>query len=274
MRMRERPATAVRARSALLALAATLALAACSGNSSELSNLATPDGASSSSAFPGSDEQSRSASSVPAFGDIPDGTSGGRQVIENPTNADIMATGTLPEMSLGRSDAPVTIIKYASLTCPHCRAFHRDVFPELKRTYIDTGKVRFILREFPIGLQSGTATVAWRCAPADKYFELYGKFLEQQGRWVSQEVRRDPIFEVAKQVGMTRQQFDACYENQVMIDGLKWVKERGRQLGIIGTPNFFVAGKLVKETLTMAGIRERVDPLLGGPRSAAAGIAQ
>ena len=148
--------------------------------------------------------------------------------------------------------------------------FHRDVFPELKRTYIDTGKVRFILREFPIGLQSGTATIAWRCAPPDTFFELYGKFLEQQARWVSQEVRRDPIFEIAKQVGMTRDQFDACYENQAMIDGLKWVKERGRQLGIIGTPNFFVAGKLVKETLTMSGIRERVDPLLGGRRSAAA----
>ncbi|HRN89246.1 DsbA family protein [Hyphomicrobium sp.] len=270
--MRETPATAVRASVPLLALAATLALAACSGNSSSLSNLATAEGGSSSSAFPGTSENSRSASSsVPAFGDIPDGTSGGRQVIENPTNADIMATGTLPEMSLGNPDAPVTIIKYASLTCPHCRVFHRDVFPELKRTYIDTGKVRFILREFPIGLQSGTATVAWRCAPADKYFELYGKFLEQQARWVSQEVRRDPIFDVAKQVGMTRRQFDACYENQAMIDGLKWVKDRGRQLGIIGTPNFFVAGKLVKETLTMSGIRERIDPLLSsGQRSAAA----
>ncbi|WP_041316324.1 DsbA family protein [Hyphomicrobium nitrativorans] len=268
--MREKPAPMVRARSALLAFAATLALAACSGNTSSLPNLATSEGGSSSSAFPGAAEAKRADTPFNPFGDIPDGTSGGRQVIENPTNADIMATGTLPEMSLGSPDAPVTIIKYASLTCPHCRVFHRDVFPELKRTYIDTGKVRFILREFPIGLQSGTATVAWRCAPADKYFELYGKFLEQQTRWVSQEVRRDPIFEVAKQVGMTRQQFDACYENQAMIDGLKWVKDRGRQLGIIGTPNFFVAGKLVKETLTMSGIRERIDPLLSGQRSAAA----
>ena len=268
--MRETPASAVRASSALLALAATLVLAACSGNTSSLPNLATSEGGSSSSAFPGSSETTSSDSPIMAFGQIPDGTSGGRQVIENPTEADIMAPGTLPEMSLGRPDAPVTIIKYASLTCPHCRVFHRDVFPELKRTYIDTGKVRFILREFPIGLQSGTATVAWRCAPADKHFELYGKFLEQQARWVSQEVRRDPIFEVAKQVGMTRDQFDACYENQAMIDGLKWVKDRGRQLGIIGTPNFFVAGKLVKETLTMSGIRERIDPLLSGQRSAAA----
>ncbi|HRO51438.1 MAG TPA: DsbA family protein [Hyphomicrobium sp.] len=271
--MRETPATAVRARSALLALAAALALAACSGNSSSLSNLATSEGGS-SSAFPGTAEAKSADAPFNPFGEVPDGASGGRQVIENPTNADVMATGALPEMSLGSPNAPVTIVKYASLTCPHCRAFHRDVFPELKRTYIDTGKVRFILREFPIGLQSGTATVAWRCATADKYFELYGKFLEQQTRWVSQEVRRDPIFEVAKQVGMTRQQFDACYENQAMIDGLKWVKERGRQLGIIGTPNFFVAGRLVKETLTMAGIRERIDPLLSGQRSAAAGAAQ
>lgn len=268
--MRETPANTVRRGSALFILAAALMLAGCSGNSSALSNAALPD-AGSSAAFPETGEGTSSDAPIMAIGGIPDGTSGGRQVIEDPTESDIMMTGGLPEMSLGSPDAPVTIIKYASLTCPHCRTFHRDVFPELKRTYIDTGKVRFILREFPIGLQSGTATIAWRCAPAGKYFELYGKFLEQQGRWVSQEVRRDPIFEITKQVGMTRDEFDACYENQAMIDGLKWVKERGRQLGVIGTPNFFVGGKLVKETLTMSGIRERVDPLIGGARSATSG---
>ncbi len=108
-----------------------------------------------------------------------------------------------------------------------------------------------------------------------KYFDLYGKFMAQQASWVSQEVRLDPIFAVAKQVGMTRAEFDACLKNQGMIDGLKWVKERGRKLGIIGTPNFFVQGKLVKSTLTMKDIREMVEPLPqrsrhGGSRATAA----
>jgi protein-disulfide isomerase len=202
--------------------------------------------------------------------DIPDPTAGARQIIKEPTLADVLpAGGDLPEMALGRADAPVTLIKYASLTCPHCRAFQRDVFPQLKREYIDTGKVRFVLREFPIGKTSGTATIALRCAAPEKHFELYAKYLEQQASWVSQEVRLDPIFAVAQQVGMTRAQFDQCLKNQAMIDGLKRVKDRGRTLGVIGTPNFFIQNKLVKSTLTMADIRKEVDPLLGRPAATA-----
>lgn len=268
------------AKPAALALAASLILAACSGNGPAFPGLSATDGTSSTSAetsasgspYPDANAGTKPSgdTSVNTFGQIPDPTQGGRQVIENPTVAEIMATGPLPEMAIGRPEAPVTIIQYASLTCPHCRSFHQTTFPELQRTYIKTGKVRFILREFPIGKQSGNATIALRCAPPDKYFELYGKFMEQQNAWVSQEVRLEPIFAVAKQVGMTQSQFDACLKNQAMIDGLKWVKERGRTLGIIGTPMFFVQGKLVKKTLTMSEIRELVEPLLAAPQASAA----
>jgi protein-disulfide isomerase len=191
-------------------------------------------------------------------------TSGRREVIENPSIADIMKTGELPEMALGRGDAPVTVIKYASMTCPYCRQFQRETFPLLKREYIDTGKVRFIIREFPIGQQSGLATIALRCAPPDKYFVLYDKLMAQQPSWVSQEMRPEPIFKVAQQVGMTRAQFDSCRQNRGMIAALSWVKERGRTLGVIGTPNFFVNGKLVKTVVGMKELREMVDPILAG----------
>jgi protein-disulfide isomerase len=248
---------------------AAILLSGCSGNTSlSTSGVGTPESAAPSGAFPDSASATTSDTPFTPFGSMPDPSEGSRKIIENPTIADVMMSGTLPEMSLGRADAPVTIIQYQSLTCPHCRAFHRDVFPEFKRTYIDTGKVRFIMREFPIGKQSGNATIALRCAPPDKYFALYGKFMEQQSSWVSQEVRLEPIFAVAKQVGMTQAQFDSCLKNQAMIDGLKWVKERGRTLGVIGTPNFFVQGKLVKKTLAMSDIREMVDPLLSAPRAA------
>lgn len=193
------------------------------------------------------------------FGDPNATASTGREVIQNPTVADIMAQSPLPEMSWGRPDAPVTIVQYASMTCPHCRNFHLTVYPELKRRFIDTGKVRYILREFPIGKSSGNATIALRCAAPDKYLELYGKFMEQQPSWVSLEVRLDAIYAVAKQVGMTRPQFDACLQNQDMIAKLKWVKDRGRKLGIIGTPNFFIGTKLLKKELTLAEIADYVE---------------
>jgi protein-disulfide isomerase len=195
---------------------------------------------------------------------------GGRQVIENPSLEEVLKPGPLPEIAMGRADAPVTIIKYMSLTCPYCRHFQLTTFPQLKREYIDTGKVRFVLREFPIGFQSGAATIALRCAPPARYFELYEKFLTQQASWVSQEVRRDPIFKIASQAGLTRAQFDACYENQAMIQALHQVKERGRTLGVIGTPNFFINNKLAKKVVSMEDIRAMVDPLLAN-RAASAG---
>jgi protein-disulfide isomerase len=256
---------------------AGLAVSGCTGESQGLGGL-QPTGlaaaTSSTSAFP--DAKAPAAGTATAVNPLADPfvrAPSGRQVIAQPTVADIMKAGPLPEMALGRADAPVTIVQYASLTCPHCKRFHRETFPKLKREYIDTGKVRFILRDFPIGKTSGNATIALRCAKPEKYFKLYGLFLKQQSSWVSQEVRLDAIYAVAKQVGMTRPQFDACLKNQGMIDGLKWIKDRGRTLGIIGTPNFFVAGKRVKSTLSMADIRKMVDPLLKSPATASAGPA-
>ena len=178
-------------------------------------------------------------------------SAGGRVVIENPSMGDVMRPGRLPEHSLGRADAPVTVIKYASLTCPYCRKFHLETFPLLKKRYIDTGQMRFILREFPIGFQSGAATIALRCVPAKHYFSAYGALLEAQSRWVSQEVRRDPIWQVVRKFGLTRTQFDACYDDKELVADLNAVKERGRTLGVIGTPNFYISNKLYKRVLTM-----------------------
>jgi protein-disulfide isomerase len=197
------------------------------------------------------------------FSDTPASDLGRREVLQNPSLEEILKPGELPEMALGRKDAPVTIVQYASMTCPICRRFLNETFPTLKREYIDTGKVRFILRaEFPIGRQSGLATIALRCAPPEKYFALYEKLMTQHASWVSQEVRPDPIFKVAAQVGMTRAQFDSCRENRGMIAAINGIKERGRTLGIIGTPNFFVDGKLVKSFLSVAELRAMVDPAL------------
>lgn len=234
-----------------------LFLTACGANLPPSAGLTT-DAIASGAAYPSTGPEK--VEGMPSPLAEPGGTaSGGREVIQNPTIADIMAPSPLPEMSWGSDTAPVTIVQYASLTCPHCRNFHLTTYPELKRRFIDTGKVRYILREFPIGRTSGNATIALRCAPPSKYLDLYGKFMEQQAQWVSLEVRPDAIYAVARQVGMTRAEFDACLQNQGMIENLKWVKERGRKLGIVGTPNFFIGNKLIKKELTIAEIADYVE---------------
>ena len=236
-------------------------LAGCSG---EVPRLGEPPAAGGASVFPLGGATADSAGFDP-FQESAPAPAPSRTVVQNPSLAQIMQTGELPEMALGRKDAPVTIVQYASMTCPYCRRFQAETFPVLKRDYIDTGKVRYVLRaEFPIGKQSGLATIALRCAPPEKYFSLYDKLMSQQASWVSQEVRPDPIFKVAAQVGMTRAEFDSCRENRAMIGQLNWIKERGRTLGIIGTPNFFIQGKLVKSVIGITEIREMVDPILAG----------
>ena len=207
-----------------------------------------------------------------AFDPFSDTSSTGRplrEVIQNPSLAEVMRPGPLPEFSIGQADAPVTIIKYASLTCPFCKRFQADVYPALKRDYIDRGKVRFIIREFPIGKTSGMATIALRCAPMARYLDLYGWYLAQQAQWVSQEVRIEPILKVAQGVGLTSEQFDSCRQNQGMIAALNQVKDRGRELGVIGTPNFFINGRLIKKALGLKDLREIIDPLIERPSLAA-----
>lgn len=256
---------ALAAASRPLLLIAAAGLTACGGDAPALlSGSGPPPGAAASEITTGATQDK------PAFNPFSTGNESDqplREVIQNPSREEIMKAGALPEFSIGRPDAPVTIIKYMSLTCPYCRRFQAESFPILKRDYIDKGHVRLIIREFPIGKSSGTATVALRCAPMDKYLSLYEKFLQQQSAWVAQEVRADAIFKVAQQAGVTREQFDACLQNKAMIDGLKWVKDRGRQLGIIGTPNFFIETRLVKKVIGINEIREIVDPMLAGKRS-------
>jgi protein-disulfide isomerase len=186
------------------------------------------------------------------------------ETLEAVSQADILVPGPIGEQALGSADAPVTVVEYASLTCPHCRAFHATSFDTIKKTYIDTGKVRWILREFPIGRASGTAWIVTRCAPAKDYFKLYTMYLEQQANWVSQEVRRDEIFAVAAQIGMTRAQFDACLANQELETQLTWVKQRGRQLGVSGTPTFFIGTEKVRRPLTVEEFKAFIEPQLAG----------
>lgn len=187
--------------------------------------------------------------------------------IERPTAADLAQAGPLGDRSLGNPNAPVTVIEYASLTCPYCRKFHTEMFDQVKKAYIDTGKVHWILREFPIGHTSGAAWIVNRCAPEKDYFRLYDTFMRNQAEWVSLEVRPDVIAQVAAKAGMNRKDFDACWQDPKTDQALRWVKARARQLGVNGTPTFFIGTTKVRAVPSFADFSEMVEAEIAKPGS-------
>jgi protein-disulfide isomerase len=172
--------------------------------------------------------------------------------------------GPMGERVMGKANAPVIVIEYASLGCVLCRAFHKATFPQFKKTYIDTGKVRYSYREFPIGKSSAAAAVALRCVPEKHYFRLADKFMSNPGPWNSREVNADAIYKVVQETGLKRAEFDTCLTNQKISDGVTWTKQRGRELGVRGTPTFFINGQKVRGALSFEEMRKLIEQHLHG----------
>jgi protein-disulfide isomerase len=178
--------------------------------------------------------------------------------------ADLLAPGPLGDEIQGQADAPVTIVEYASMTCPHCSHFHETTYPELKKKYIDTGKVRFIFREFPLDQLAAGAAMLARCAGKDKYFPLIDALFSQQKEWVVQKPLQ-PMLAIAKQAGFTEQSFNECLANQQILDGLKETQNRAAQkFNVNSTPTFFINGKIFRGTLTPEELDKQVAPYLKG----------
>jgi protein-disulfide isomerase len=180
-------------------------------------------------------------------------------------SADLMTPGPLGEQALGQEGAPVTIIEYASMTCPHCAHFHETTYPELKKRYIDTGKVRFIFREFPLDFLAATAFMLPRCAPKDKFFPMIEVLFQQQDKWVVGPPASPlpALMDIAKQAGFTEESFNACVKNQTVLDGIKWSMDHGTELGVQSTPSFFINGKLYPGALTIEQVEKAMAPFLG-----------
>ena len=177
---------------------------------------------------------------------------------------DLMTPGPLGEQSLGKEGAPVTIIEYASMTCSHCAHFHETTYPELKKRYIDTGKVRFIFREFPLDILAATAFMLARCAGKDQYFPMIEVLFQQQDKWIvgPPASPEKQLLEIAKQAGFTEDSFNACVKNQAVLDGIKWSLDRGSDLGVQSTPSFFINGKLYPGALTIEQVEKAIAPFV------------
>jgi protein-disulfide isomerase len=176
---------------------------------------------------------------------------------------ELMTPSPLGDQILGSAEAPVTIIEYASMTCPHCAHFHETTFPDLKKKYIDTGKVRFIFREFPLDPLAAAGSMLARCAGDGKYFPMIESLFAQQKDWVTQKPLQ-PMLGIAKQAGFTQESFDKCLANQAMLDGIEASRNRAQKLGVNSTPTFFINGKIYRGAMTVEELDKQVAPYLKG----------
>jgi protein-disulfide isomerase len=175
---------------------------------------------------------------------------------------DLHAPGQLGEKVLGPSDAKVTVVEYASMSCPHCAEFDRTTFDAFRLKYIDSGKVRFIFREFPLNAPAYAVAMLARCAPADRFFDVVHTYFRSQDTWLRAQDLKAAILEAAKPFGFTPQTFDACISNQALFTGLEAVRDRGAAFGVQATPTFFINGKKLEGAPTLESLQKEIDPLL------------
>ena len=176
---------------------------------------------------------------------------------------ELLAPEALPDMQMGKDDAPVTIIEYASMTCPHCAHFHETTLPGLKKKYIDTGKVRLIFREFPFDPRAAAAFMLARCAPKEQYFPLVDVLFKQQRVWALAEDPRPELLRIAKLAGFTQESFEACLKNQQVLDNVMAVKTRAeKDFGVEATPTFFINGEKHSGALSLEEMSAIIDKFL------------
>ena len=173
--------------------------------------------------------------------------------------AALMAAGAIEERALGKADAPVTVVEYASLSCPHCARFHADTLPALKRDFIDTGKVRFVFRDFPFdGVALAGAMIA-RCTDGVRYFELLDVLFKEQQEWAFSGEPEKALRAIASRYGFTQESFDSCLQNQTLYDGVLAGRQRAHDaFNVRSTPTIFVNGARYSGALSPADLAEAI----------------
>jgi len=166
-------------------------------------------------------------------------------VAPTPTSADSRSglAITKDDRILGNPEAPITIVEYASLTCPHCAHFANDVLPELKKKWIDPGKVKLILRDFPLDEPALRAAMIARCAPPDRFYAYVDTLFAAQEKWVMARDYREALSRLVKLGGMSKDEFDNCLSDTALEN--KIVEGRlvaSKELDVNSTPTFFING--------------------------------
>jgi len=171
---------------------------------------------------------------------------------------------SLPDIALGSAKAPVTITEYASMSCPHCAAFGENVFPMLRSKYIDTGKVRFVFREFPLDIKAAAASMLARCIAGDdaeRFFGAVDTLFKLQDPLLGQ--TKETLKLIGGQSGMSEQAVDACEKDQALLDKLKADQAFAFDvLKVDATPTFFINGEMVKGAMSFEELDKKIKSLL------------
>ena len=160
-----------------------------------------------------------------------------------PSNAGIANfTDSTKEMVIGQADAPLTIVEYASLGCSHCASFHSNTYPQLKRDYIDPGKVKLVFRDFPLGTPALAATMIARCSGPQQYFGFVNIFFRAQQQWSRADNPLDALIKVARFGGMSSADVQACISNQKLLDHIQGLKQKAYEKDGVNATPYFVIG--------------------------------
>ncbi|QQS11271.1 MAG: DsbA family protein [Rhodospirillales bacterium] len=198
---------------------------------------------------------SPSAQSAPAPGA---GTAAPAAPAALPPELQITAT----DHAMGPADAAVTIVEYASMTCGHCASFHTTVLPELKKKYVDTGKVRFVYRDFPLDEVAARAAQLAECVGNERYFAIVDMIFRGQAQWAA---AKDPIAELVKSLriaGLPEDAAKTCLADQKVLDAILLERQGGDKLGVNSTPTLFVNGQRLTGGRTMAELDEILSKLI------------
>ncbi len=179
--------------------------------------------------------------------------------------SDVAKPVSLPDMALGPANATVTITEFASMTCPHCAAFTEKVFPKIKSEYIDTGKIRFVFREFPLDIKAAAGSMLARCIAKDdagKYFAVIDMLFRQQNEWVLKNTT-ETLIRIGKQAGLSQQQVEDCLKDQALLDKIAADQKYANEvLKVNSTPTFFINGEMVKGETSFEEFDKRIKSLL------------
>jgi len=179
--------------------------------------------------------------------------------------ADVAKPQSLPDMAIGPANAAVTITEYASMTCPHCANFNEAVFPKLKSEFIDSGKVRYVFREFPLDIKAAAGSMLARCIAKDdapKYFAVIDLLFRQQNEWVLKNTT-ETLTRIGKQAGLSQQQVEDCLKDQALLDKIAADQKYANEvLKVNSTPTFFINGEMLKGETSFDEFSKRINSLL------------